>query len=190
MGLCWAACAGAAPSSALSYDATPAEMEVYAAFLEQIYRPNKNDGPAARQSVILENEAVDAFQPNRRAWEGYLLRMITGPGRASDEALNDFLTRAERKIRFFSFPPLKFPLRLIRSDELNRAVSKGWEHFYSTYPGSSGFISLSAVGWGLEGGEAVFAVRKQCGKKCGYRDLVMMQKVNGEWLLIIRQPLP
>src|SRR5688572_23697718 len=109
-----------------SYDASPEDLKVYAAFLDQSFKPKKNDGPGATSALIIENEAMDAWQKNRRAWESFLLKKITGPGRASDEALHAFLLRVPRRIRFFSFPAIRVPLRLVRSDQLNRTVAKGW----------------------------------------------------------------
>src|SRR4026207_1094712 len=55
---------------------TPAELGVYGAFLQQVWAKISDDGPLARQTVLLENDALDSYQPNRRAWESYLLKRL------------------------------------------------------------------------------------------------------------------
>ena len=172
------------------HDASPAECEVYAAYLEKNFKPSKKDGPLARAALLVENESIDAWQSNRRAWEGFLLKRITGPGRASDACLKAFLLRPEQTLRFFKFPPTRHALRLVRSDALSQAFAKGWDGFYDAYPGSNGFLSFGVLAFGPGGDEALFTVRSLCGKKCGYRDVVYMQKLNGNWEIVIKESLP
>jgi hypothetical protein len=180
---------GPRPNLAL-HDVGPAEAAVYAAFLDQNYKPAKQDGPLARGVIILENESQDLWQKNRRAWETFLAKRVTGPGRASEECLSAFLQRPQQTLRYFNFPPTKHTLRLVRSDELRHRLDKGWNGFYEAYAGAQGVISFGAIGFGSAGNEALFTVRSQCGNKCGYRDLVYMQRINSQWLLVLKEPLP
>jgi hypothetical protein len=171
---------------------TEAEAEVYAAFLAQAWA--KVDGgsePLARETIVLENDSVDAWQPGRRAWEQYLLKRTSGQGRASDDAEEAFLKRPVQVLRFYAFPALEVPIRLLRSDILAGVLKAGgWDGFYDAYPKTQGILSLTSVGFGAQGLEALFAARLQCGKHCGYRDLVLMRKVNGHWLLVMKDSLP
>jgi hypothetical protein len=164
---------------------------VYAAFLEQAFGPGKNDGPLARQTLLVENDSVDSWQPNRRAWERYLLKRVSGQGRAAEEVHAAFLARPQQVIRFYGFPAVSVSVRLLRSDILKAAFeNRGWDAFYDRYPGVQGVLSLSAVAFNVAGTEALFAARLQCGKRCGYRDLVLMRKVNNAWTMIMKDALP
>ena len=170
---------------------TEVETAVYAAFLTQAWNKVADSGPLARQTLLLENDFLDVWQPVRRAWERYLLKRTGGQGRASDDAHAAFLKRPQQIIRFYAFPALETPVRLLRSDVLRKSMeSKGWDGFYSTYPKTQGVLSLTGIGFGTGGNEAVFGARLQCGKHCGYRDVVLMRKVNGEWTLIMKDALP
>lgn len=170
---------------------TAQEAEVYAAFLNQAWAKGKNDGPLARQTLLVENDAVDSWQPNRRAWESYLLKRVGGQGRAAADLHEAFLKRPQQVIRFYGFPAVELPVRLLRSDVLRAAFDKGgWDGFYETYANTQGVLSLSAVSFNATGSEALFAARLQCGKKCGYRDIVFMRKVNNAWTLIMKDALP
>lgn len=178
-------------SSAYGYhDAGDVECEVYAAYLEKNYKPSKNDGPLARAAILVENEAVDAWLKNRRLWERYLVGRITGPGRASDECMRKFLSRPQQTLRFFNFPATRHPLKFVRSDALNKALGGGWDKFYGAYPGANGYISFGVLAFGQAQDEALFTVRTRCGPQCGYRDVVYMQKINGNWEVIIKESLP
>jgi hypothetical protein len=168
-----------------------AEAAVYAAFLSQAFAEGKDDGPLARDTILVENDALDSWQPTRRAWENYLLRSTGGQGRASDEAQGALLRRPQAILRFYGFPPTVLPVRLVRSDIIEDLFkTSGWPGFYSEYPRTQGILTFSAIGFGARGSEALFAARLGCGKLCGYRDLVLMRRVNGDWTLIMKQPLP
>lgn len=167
------------------------ETAVYAAFLKQAWGPGRADGPLARKTLLVENDSLDSWQPKRRAWERYLLERVSGQGRAAEELHAAFLRRPTQVIRFYGFPEVGVPLRLLRSDVLRAAFEpKGWESFYDKYPGVQGVLSFSAVAFNSQANEALFAARVQCGPRCGYRDLVLMRKVNGAWTLIMKDPLP
>lgn len=171
---------------------TAQEAEVYAAFLAQAWGQGKNDGPLARQTLLLENDALDSWQPGRRAWEKYLLKRVSGQGRAAEDLHLAFLKRPQEVIRFYGFPAVPMPVRLIRSDVLKSAFGKksSWDGFYDSYPNTQGVLSLSRACFNADNSEALFSARLRCGKSCGYRDIVFMRKVNGEWTLIMKDALP
>ena len=169
---------------------TPAELGVYGAFLQQAWAKAPDDGPLARQTVLLENDALDNYLPNRRAWENYILKRIGGQGRASAACLEAFLRRPTQVVRFYEFPVLETPIRLVRSDVLKKAFDKGWDAYWDAYPKTQGVLTLGVIAQDLYAGEALFLARMQCGRRCGYRDIVFMRKVNGAWTLIMKEPMP
>lgn len=179
-----------APSYAV-HVVTPDEAAVYNAFLSQAFAPGKADGPLARESVLMENDSLDTWQPRRRAWEAYILKHNGGQGRAADDVLKAFLARPQQVIRFYDLPNATLPVRLVRSDILEGLHKKGgWAAFYDAYPKVQGILSFSSIALGAGGNEALFAARVRCGARCGYRDLVFLRKVNNEWTMIMKDPLP
>jgi len=167
------------------------ETAVYAAFITQAFTQGKADGPLARETILVENDAMDSWQPTRRAWENYLLKGTGGQGRAGDEAQKALLARFPAIVRFYAFPPLALPVRLVRSDVVEEIFKgSGWPGFYDAFPRVQGILTFSAIGFGAAGTEALFTARLGCGRLCGYRDLVFMRRVNGEWTLIMKDPLP
>jgi hypothetical protein len=87
------------------------------------------------------------------------------------------------------------PYELVRSDsiaaffkgrEQNRAESDppladGWEGFYQRYPGSGGYIILSAVGFNKDKTRAVVYSGAGCGSLCGAWSFHLFKKMNGKW---------
>ncbi|HTB33506.1 MAG TPA: hypothetical protein VK842_01465, partial [bacterium] len=95
---------------------TPAEGQVYAAYLEQAFAPISDDGPLARETLLVQNDAADVWQPNRRAWEAYVLKGNSGQGRAGAGLLDAFVRRPQQVVRFYGLPAVSVPVRLLRSD--------------------------------------------------------------------------
>jgi hypothetical protein len=170
---------------------TDEENGVYAAFLTQAWNKVDGSAPMAREMMLLENDSLDSWQPSRRAWEKYLLKRVRGQGRSADEAHIAFLNRPVQVVRFYSFPAQVLSVRLLRSDILNKVLQeKGWDGYYETYPKTQGILSLTTIAFGANHTEAVFGARLQCGKRCGYRDIIFMRRVNGVWTLIMKDALP
>jgi hypothetical protein len=178
-----------APRAAVHLVAPP-EGEVYAAYLDQAFAPISDDGPVTRETLLVENDALDAWTPNRRAWEAWILQHNSGQGRADPGLLDAFIRRPQQAIRFYQFPAAQTPVRLVRSDVLAPLLAKGWNGFYDAYPKVQGVLSFSAVAFKADGSEALFAAQQRCGKHCGYRDLILMRKVNGAWTMVMQDPLP
>jgi hypothetical protein len=169
----------------------------YAGYLEETFGLSQADAadamalPGARKFLVVENDALDSWQNNRRAWENYLLRQVQGQARATEKTIRRYIYRHPAVLRFYQFPQMSNRLRLVRSDFLADIFkSGGWEKFWERYPGSSGLISFTGIGWSDDQREAVFAVRMACGERCGYRDLVMMRYIEKKWHLIYKVPLP
>ena len=170
---------------------------VYAGYLEETYGMSAAKAAeaagqkGARKFLVMENDALDGWQANRRAWENYLLRQVEGQARPSENAIRRFVYRHPSQLRFYRFPRLSNRLRLVRSDYLTDIFAKGgWDNFWERYPGSSGLISFTSIGWSDDQREAVFSVRMACGELCGYRDLVVMRWIGRKWRVIYKVSLP
>ena len=170
---------------------TPAEGQVYAAYLQQAFAPISDDGPLARETLLVQNDAADVWQPNRRAWEAYVLKGNNGQGRADAGLLDAFVRRPQQVVRFYGLPAVSVPVRLLRSDLLQETFSHGgWKAFFDQYPKTQGVLSFSSVVVNAGGTEALFVSRLDCGLKCGYRELIFLRKVNKVWTMIMQDNLP
>jgi len=58
-----------------------------------------------------------------------------------------------------------------------------WDAFYQQYPGSSGIVTLSRVGFGVDGTQALFYFEKVCGGLCGGGYYVAMEKRDSGWVI-------
>jgi len=62
-----------------------------------------------------------------------------------------------------------------------KGIARGWREFYKKYPHSSGYWSLSPVGYDPERLEALVYVGHHCGGLCGTGHLVLLAKEDGRW---------
>lgn len=56
-----------------------------------------------------------------------------------------------------------------------------WDAFYRRFPGSSGYIEFSPIGYNRAGDEAFVYATKRCGPKCGGVRLVVLRKGPRGW---------
>ena len=57
----------------------------------------------------------------------------------------------------------------------------GWNEFYKKYPGSSGYITFSRVGFNSDETKALIYRQTNCGGLCGYGGYILLSKDNGTW---------
>jgi hypothetical protein len=60
-------------------------------------------------------------------------------------------------------------------------LKHSWDAFYKRYPGSGGFLTVTAVGFNRDKTLAVVHSGTTCGSLCGSWALHFLQKVDGEW---------
>lgn len=64
-----------------------------------------------------------------------------------------------------------------------------WDSFYKKYPHSPGLVVFSKVGFNDRHDQAFVYVGRSCGGLCGGGDYVLLNKVNGEWVVRDEQNL-
>ena len=62
--------------------------------------------------------------------------------------------------------------------------ANGWQEFHEFYPRSSGYISLSAVGFNANKTIAIVGIGDFCGLNCGGEQLAVLEKKQGRWQLL------
>jgi len=72
----------------------------------------------------------------------------------------------------------------VDSIQLDSLFKKGdWLAYYKQYPGASGVVTWSRVGFNAEGTQALFYEGYRCGELCGTGHHIVMEKKNGSWML-------
>jgi len=64
-----------------------------------------------------------------------------------------------------------------------------WDRFYRKYPNSPGLMFFSKVGFNDRHEQAFLYMAKSCGGLCGVGKYVLLNKVNGEWVVSNEQEL-
>lgn len=79
---------------------------------------------------------------------------------------------------------------LVRNSDLPDGRSENfWERFYKKYPHSPGLVFFSKVGFNDRHEQAFVYVGRSCGGLCGGGEYVLLNKVNGEWVVRNEQSL-
>lgn len=68
-------------------------------------------------------------------------------------------------------------------------INNFWPAFYKQYPGSSGLISFSNVGFNEQHDQAFLYASRSCGGLCGEGSYFLLKKVNGRWEIVKEQGL-
>ena len=66
-------------------------------------------------------------------------------------------------------------------DEILRTKGAQWTDFQAKYPGASGFVVFSRVGFNADGDEAMASIGYRCGDLCGAGGLYILVKEDGNW---------
>ena len=66
-------------------------------------------------------------------------------------------------------------------DEIFLKEGALWTDFEATYPGASGFVAFSRVGFNADGDEALAEMGYRCGDLCGAGGLYLLVKEDGTW---------
>ena len=170
-------------------DLPPSDAAVYRAVLDSLFiQPGKN---RITQLVIKDSTTV---------WrrENLIGGVIEGffklPG-VDTSAVRDFEARNRDAVplKELSLLGLKTPVTLVADQALSslprQDPDRYWNQFYQRYPGSSGQIALSAVGYGATGNIAILMVSNGCGTLCGSGDMVVLKRTGQVWRIAAIQNL-
>ena len=77
-----------------------------------------------------------------------------------------------------------FDYELVDSTQLDSVFKNGsWPAYYKRFPGSTGILGFSRVGFGAGGTQALFFVSRKCGELCGGGEYVVMERRDGRWVI-------
>jgi hypothetical protein len=79
---------------------------------------------------------------------------------------------------------------IVRNSELpDSNFENFWDRFYRRYPNSPGLLFFSKVGFNDRHDQAFLYMGRSCGGLCGGGEYVLLNKVNGEWVVSNEQEL-
>ncbi len=76
---------------------------------------------------------------------------------------------------------------LVSSSEIESIFEKRgdvWGRYYQKFPGSQGILTFTRVGFNSDGTQALLYWSNICGGLCGEGAYVVMEKHNGQWLIV------
>ncbi|GGA29484.1 hypothetical protein [Dyella nitratireducens] len=90
--------------------------------------------------------------------------------------------------------------RLIREQEIQRffdqqsnlankvSLDDAWKKFYKSFPGATGWTSVSLPGYSPDGEIAIVYMAHYCGSLCGGGSYVYLRRVKGKWKVLVDFP--
>lgn len=71
----------------------------------------------------------------------------------------------------------------------NVALDEAWKKLFESFPGATGWTSVSVPGYSPEGDIAVVYVAHHCGSLCGQGSYLYLHRVNDQWKILVRFPI-
>ena len=169
----------------------PRDYEVYSALIEQkAYINHGGEGPRVATLVVIDEETAGGLMPG--GTEGskqleqekkYLSEKLK---LYSDDLFKNYLTANQKRYRLERKLNVKIEYRFY-TDKDQEALHQGndlrkfWTEFYLRFPGSSGIVTFSRVGYSPDGNTAMVYVGNSCGGLCGTGYDIILVKENGNW---------
>ena len=157
------------------------DLAVYAAVLDSVFIAGR---PSAISQIVVQ-DSTQVFKRERLV-EGVIEELYKLPG-VDSTAVRDFeaRTRLSRSLAALRQVKLRLPIVLIDRATLRSLPRNNadlyWRAFYPMYPGSSGHIALSSIGYDATGELAVLMADQYCGSLCGNGYIVAVRRVGGVW---------
>jgi hypothetical protein len=177
----------AAPVS-IKADPEKEKYAVYSAVIKDMYLGQESKLLVIEQDTYCsqtpDSEKVDKKVGDmRRQMEEYAFGKLPA---LKAPTINDFHAHEQecRSLEEQFDIPIKY--QLITSEDFDSLfhegeIEGGWNRFYKKYPGSSGVISFSNVGFNSEMDQALVSASRGCGGLCGAGHFVLLTKERGVW---------
>ena len=174
-GLTAALCACSQSQVAPAPDRHLADTDVYRAVLDSIIKMGVTRRPT--QLVVIDSTLSARAE----------LTDLQKLPEADSAAISEFQKRNSdsHSLAYLSSLDIQIPIVLVSRRTLGAFLGKGpeayWTEFYRTYPGSTGSISFSSIGYNAESDAAILVLEEGCGSLCGALSNVVVKRVFGRW---------
>jgi hypothetical protein len=157
------------------------EYDVYSAYLDG-FDKSPNDGKAVKLVVVngkTEGPAGDCLPEGVAKYsEGIAVKELK-------PLLEELLVKNKTSVPLQNLFKIKHNSVLLDENDFadffkNRDF-EGWDDFYKKYPDSSGFITVSRVGFDKKLTKAILYKSMSCGSLCGSGDYILFEKTDGKW---------
>jgi hypothetical protein len=163
---------------------TPEDYAVYSALLLDRGKPEDPEERWDDKPDLIISEVTDSQEEAKS--NGWGFRSMSKQKPAEDTVAN-FSSRQKSRCHLQAQLNPAISYHLLPAEEQSKFFKKkgpaGWSDFYKKYPKSSGFWSLSPVGYSTGGTEALVYVGHHCGGLCGTGHLVLLAKESGRWVV-------
>jgi hypothetical protein len=157
------------------------QYAVYSAYLNRIEK-NSNDGKAVKFIVINDHAIVIKNNCPQDKIAEYDKRIANDDLRALFENLRAKNRESVSLKRRFN---IRHDYVLLNESDLaaffTAKDTEGWDYFYEKYPNSSGYLSLSRVGFDTTFTKAIIFIEQSCGTLCSSGDYILFEKIDGKW---------
>ena len=158
------------------------EYAVYSALLDGI-KQSPNDGKAVSLFVVDDKTSgvPNSCLPDEIAkWEKEIKADELRP------LLEDLPAKNRESYSLARHFAVTRSYLLLSADDFSDIFRKkdldvGWDDFYRKYPNSSGYITLSRVGFNADMTKAILYRETYCGVLCAYGGYVLLGKEKGKW---------
>lgn len=160
-------------------DVRSADVDVYRAVLDSI--ASREPGRPPTQLVV--TDSTFTVQPQD-------LELDKMPG-VDSASIADFAQRnnESHSLRYLASLNTSVPIVLVSRKTLASFRGNGpeayWSELYRKYPGSSGSIGFSAIGYNADASVAVLVVETGCGSLCGELSNVVVKREGRQWHITV-----
>jgi hypothetical protein len=174
------------PLSERSAIPTALDLEVYRTVLDSMFTPRA-------KSMFSRIAVVESTEVFKRENSAALVKSLVDVRGVDSVMAGDLAERSyeAHPLSQLSIQDLRMPVLMLGRAALaplpREDPDKYWSMFYEHFPGTSGLISLSSIGYNSDGTRAVLMVDVGCGSLCGQGYIVVVQRDAAGWRLITIQ---
>ncbi len=154
------------------------EIAVYVTAITAIFPKMKFLDKPIKQLVVEGQTRIDGYDSpsilNHDIWRSIL--------QIASDTHSDFTAKNAKRYPIVELGDLPFKYSLMESSEMiGQFPLGGWRKFYEAYPGSPGLLSLSRIGFGKEGKQALVYIAQAYGDDGGKGHLFLVKKESKGW---------
>ena len=168
---------GSIPADAHSHD-----LDVYKAVIDSMFGP-RSTSKVTRLAIL---DSTEVFKVENTA---ALIQSLVKLPEVDSAMARDLASRSHERhsLQALATLQLRIPVLLLNRSMLaslpREDPDKYWEQYYQRFPGASGIIELSAIGYSADGSAGVLMVDTGCGSLCGNGYIVVVKRDRGLWRL-------